>query len=245
MKIAKSLHKWKKKIGTDSNPYIILFLTHQTPIHKLIEPTNPLKQSLIADFAIFAKDLALWCQHSSICDVKQTWSTGIVMSYLWIVFARANWRKGNFHYWITTMNIDSLSPGIHGLVSNCSLAPSMCLPETLRHTDLSSVCWWHTACWVGDWGSRREPAPGPGKHLIKTAEELTHWTLGNVAVISKVWFSNSLYRIADWTPMKLFSGECHKTSQVTNESTLDFMPSGNNPWPEPMLTKIYVAIWHH
>ena len=24
-----------------------------------------------------------------------------------------------------------------------------------------------------------------------------------------------------------------------------FVPSGNKPWPKPMLTQFYVAIWHH
>ena len=41
--------------------------------------------------------------------------TGIVMSYLFIVIARANWHKGDLHYWITAVNIDISPPGIHGL----------------------------------------------------------------------------------------------------------------------------------
>ena len=45
----------------------------------------------------------------------RTRDTSIVTSYLSIVLARANWRKGDLHKWITTVNIDFSSPGIHGL----------------------------------------------------------------------------------------------------------------------------------
>ena len=39
----------------------------------------------------------------------------IVTSYSLIFLARANWRKGDLHQWITTVNIDFSSPGIHGV----------------------------------------------------------------------------------------------------------------------------------
>ena len=41
---------------------------------------------------------------------------------------------------------------------------------------------------------------------------LTYWSLGNVAVILNVQFSNSLNRIVAWPlTVKLHSGKCHKT----------------------------------
>ena len=50
-----------------------------------------------------------------LCDVTRTRDTSIVTSYSSIVLARANWRKGDLHWWITTVNIDFSSPDIHGL----------------------------------------------------------------------------------------------------------------------------------
>ena len=58
----------------------------------------------------------------------------------------------------------------------------------------------------------------------------------------KVWFSNLLYRIVAWAlPMKLFSGECHRTSQDVNntDSGNGFLPPGNKSlheqwWPRSM-----------
>ena len=77
------------------------------------------KQSSIPHFAIVAKDglfsLSIVTSPQSICDVTLTRGTGIVTSYLLIVLERANWRKGDLHQWITTVNIDCSPPGIHGL----------------------------------------------------------------------------------------------------------------------------------
>ena len=60
-----------------------------------------LKQSSIAEFAIVAKDGLFWLRivksPQLICDVTQTWGTGIVTSYSSIVLASANWRKGDLH----------------------------------------------------------------------------------------------------------------------------------------------------
>ena len=57
--------------------------------------------SSIAHFAIVAKKGIFWLNIVTsphlICDITQTWGTGIVMLYLLIVLARANWRKGDLH----------------------------------------------------------------------------------------------------------------------------------------------------
>ena len=59
------------------------------------------KQLSIAHFAIVAKDGLFWLNivtlSQLICDVTRTRVTGIVASYSSIVFARANWRKGDLH----------------------------------------------------------------------------------------------------------------------------------------------------
>ena len=49
--------------------------------------------------------------------------------------------------------------------------------------------------------------------ICHQAYQLTHWHLGDVAVILKVWFSNSLHRIiALALTAKLLPGEYHRTS---------------------------------
>ena len=77
------------------------------------------KQSSIAHFAIVHNDGLFWLNivtsSQLICDVTRTGGTGIVTSYSSIVIARANWRKGDLHWWITTANFDFSPPGIHGL----------------------------------------------------------------------------------------------------------------------------------
>ena len=50
-----------------------------------------------------------------ICDVTRRRGTDIFKSYSSIFLARANWRKGHFHWWISTVNIDFLSPSNHDL----------------------------------------------------------------------------------------------------------------------------------
>ena len=83
-------------------------------LHDILCPehTISLKQLLIADFAIVAEDGLFWISIVTspqlICDVTRTWGAGIVTSYLSIVLARANWREGDLHKWITVMNIDFL-----------------------------------------------------------------------------------------------------------------------------------------
>ena len=54
-----------------------------------------------ARFAIVAKGGLFWpsivTSPQLICDVMQTRNIGIMTSYLSIVIARANWRKGDLH----------------------------------------------------------------------------------------------------------------------------------------------------
>ena len=77
------------------------------------------KQSTISHFAIVAKDGLFWLgivtSPQLICDVTRTRDTSVVTSYSSIVLAHAKCRKGVLHWWITTVNIDFSSPGIHGL----------------------------------------------------------------------------------------------------------------------------------
>ena len=40
-------------------------------------------------------------------------------------------------------------------------------------------------------------------------------------------------------------GECPKTSADYIGSGNGLVPSGNKPFPEPMLTEIYFALWYH
>ena len=89
-----------------------------------------------------------------LCDVRRTWGTCIVTSYLYIVLARANWRKGDLHYWITTMNIDFLPPSIHSLafkkhtiihtwahICTCLHAHSHVLIDDMKHIRPCIALW--------------------------------------------------------------------------------------------------------
>ena len=64
-------------------------------------PHNSAKKISIADLAIVAKDCLFWfsimMSLQLIFDVTGMRVTGIVTSYLSIVLARANWRKGDLH----------------------------------------------------------------------------------------------------------------------------------------------------
>ena len=74
---------------------------------------------LSLDFGIVAKDDLFWLSIVTspqlIYDVTWTWGTGIMTSHLSIVLARANWRNGDLHKWITTVNINFSPPAIHSL----------------------------------------------------------------------------------------------------------------------------------
>ena len=60
--------------------------------------------------------------------------------------------------------------------------------------------------------------------------------------------SHPLQRIAAWYPLwdcsQVNATESYKY-KINIDSDHVLMPSSNNPLPEPMLTHIYVAIWHH
>ena len=88
--------------------------------HKIHPIPRPLKQASIAHFAFFAKDGLFWfgivtSPQSNLWRVTWTRGTDIMTSYLLIVLAGANWRKGYLHLWVTTVNIDFPPSCIHGL----------------------------------------------------------------------------------------------------------------------------------
>ena len=91
-------------------------------LHAILCPehTMPLKQLLIADFAIVPKDGLSWLSIVTspelICDIMRTLGTGTVTSYPSIVPACPNWHKSDLHLWITTAIIDFSPSGIHGFV---------------------------------------------------------------------------------------------------------------------------------
>ena len=71
---------------------------------------------------------------------------------------------------------------------------------------------------------------------------MTHWHQGDEALISKVSFPNSLYRIvAQAFELDLLSGKCHKTLQMRSHigSCNGLVTSDNKPLPKPMLAEIY------
>ena len=53
---------------------------------------------------------------------------------------------------------------------------------------------------------------------IYTGNYLTQWPLGDVAIVLKVWFSNSLYWIVAWAfAVELLSNEYHRTSLMRSQ----------------------------
>ena len=88
-------------------------------LHAILFPehTIPLKTNHRSLISQLSQEWYFWLSIVTspqlICDVTRTWGTGIVASYLSIVLERANWRKGDFHQWITPVTIDFSPPGIH------------------------------------------------------------------------------------------------------------------------------------
>ena len=118
-------HEWKSlanrltsdpKIVIHSNECIILFLTRYFMSWTHNSAKN-IHRSLSSQLS--PRTVLFWLSSVTspqlICDITQTRDTGIVTSYLSIVLACTNWRKDDLHLWITTVNIDFSSPGIHGL----------------------------------------------------------------------------------------------------------------------------------
>ena len=82
-------------------------------------------------------------------------------------------------------------------------------------------------------------------HLAE-ANELTHWSLGDAAIILNVESLSIYYRLSSWALIvKSLTGECYWSTEllwwwVIIGSGNGLVPSGNKP-----LTEIYVATWHH
>ena len=77
----------------------------------------------------------------------------------------------------------------------------------------------------------------------------SHWPPGDWNDILDKWgFSNIFYWLMDLSLVKLPSAECHWSGPywlyVYVSSGNGLVPSNNKSLPEPMLTQIYVAIWH-
>ena len=110
MKInGKSHHEWHKTV-IHGNKYIILFLTrYLMSLTHIFSKNN--HRSLISQLSPRTGfyDLTLWRHHN--CSVTSREREILALtSYSSIVLARAYWRKGDRHYWITTVNIDFSSP---------------------------------------------------------------------------------------------------------------------------------------
>ena len=104
----------KKSLFTVTNVLFYFLLPILCPVHTILLKTIINRWFRhCAMVSIFWPSIVTSPQLS--CDVTRTWGTGIVTSYSLIVLAHANWRKGDLHKWITTVNIDFSPPGIHGL----------------------------------------------------------------------------------------------------------------------------------
>ena len=117
-------HQWKSLLyRLTSDKKLLFMLTNISLIsYMLFYVSNTqicYKLSSIAHFGIVAKDDLFWLSTvmspQLICDITGIQDTGIVTSYWSIVIARANWWKGDLHYWITAVNLDIPPPSIHSL----------------------------------------------------------------------------------------------------------------------------------
>ena len=108
--IDKSHHELRKKSSFSvTNDYFISWT-----LSFILNTQFRWKQSPTAHLTIVAKDsISFWRHHSwSVTSIERE---VIVTSYSTIVFARANWRKGDLHLWVTTVSIDFSPPNIHDL----------------------------------------------------------------------------------------------------------------------------------
>ena len=112
--IGKSHHAWPKGRYSRQRRYYHLHGFFMSWTHKF-----RLQQSSIVHFAIVTNDGVFWLSIVTspqlICDVTWTPGTSIVTSYSSIVLARADWRKRDLYWWITTVNINYSPLGIHAL----------------------------------------------------------------------------------------------------------------------------------
>ena len=92
----------------------------ELPFSEIFRGISPLKsktwlQPWLSLRTVFS-DLQLWRHRSwSVTSHERGVLTSIVTSYSLIVLAHANWRKGDLHEWITTVNNDFSPHGIHSL----------------------------------------------------------------------------------------------------------------------------------
>ena len=77
---------------------------------------------------------------------------------------------------------------------------------------------------------------------------LTHWFLEDLDKKNRWAISSQLY----WLMPEVSLWNCSQMNVTGPHSWLvnigsgnDLLPSGNKPLPEPVLTEIYIAIWHH
>ena len=76
--------------------------------------------------------------------------------------------------------------------------------------------------------------------LVQQSWGLTHWPLGNFQIdFNDWWLRHLLWNCPDMNVIGL------PWWWVSISSGNVLVPSGNKPLPEPMLTQISVAIWHH
>ena len=117
--------------------------------------------------------------------------------------------RDNFLYapsqWETTLQYNVVSHWLSAYTKWSPIMRWMLQPLTNKHTDRTRKKhkWQHT---VHQYHYE--------KHLecICVTSTLTHCIHGDGGVISKVQFSNSFYKLTKWAlPVKLLSGECHKT----------------------------------
>ena len=95
-------------------------------------------------------------------------------------------------------------------------APLHCFHRDLKPSNIFMQEDW-SIC-IGDFGVATIMRDARTKTRITVGMLLTHWPLGNVAIIFKIMFSNSLYRILAWTLAVIFlSGECSRISLMRNQ----------------------------
>ena len=99
-------HEWKSLLSSLTSDKKSLFTVTNVSfyfLHAILchEPTNPLRLIIERSFRHCCQGGLFWpsivTSPQLICDVMRTRNTGIVMSYLSIVIARANWHKGELH----------------------------------------------------------------------------------------------------------------------------------------------------
>ena len=102
----------KKVLFTVTN--ISFYFLHAIWYHEHKIPIKNNNWSLNSPLSLRTVWISIVASPQMVCDVTQTWSTGIVTPYSSIILAGASLRKGGLHWWIT-MSIGFSSPGIHDL----------------------------------------------------------------------------------------------------------------------------------